>query len=94
MFAYLIHKINFSEVIDSTKDLVLLKYSLQSFSYILPAKNDSILETLEKLIRKLETSDNGYVHGSLGNYYLFKKKVICIMLFDSMFKMFSSSTFI
>lgn len=62
----------------STNDLLLLKNCLLSLSKIDLEKhnNGDIKEILQKLINKLETSDNGYVHGAIGNYYLFNRKVI------------------
>lgn len=73
-----IFKNDFSEVMYSTNDILLLKNCLLSLSKISLDKynNVHIQEILEKLINKLESSDNGYVHGAIGNYYLFNKKVI------------------
>lgn len=73
------YKTNFSEAMDTTNDLVLLKYSLLSLSKVTPSKNVNSLEILEKLVTKLEKSDNGYIHGIIGYYYLFNKKVIHII---------------
>jgi len=66
-----------SEVIDNTKDLLLLKSCLLSLSKISQNKeyNNDIAIILDQLINALEYSDNGYVHGAIGNYYLFNKKV-------------------
>ncbi|XP_025203134.1 uncharacterized protein LOC112600180 [Melanaphis sacchari] len=64
------------EVIDSTKDFLLLKNCLLSLSKIAQNKeyNNDITIILEQLIDALKDSDNGYVHGAIGNYYLFNKK--------------------
>lgn len=64
---------------DSTNDLFLLKNCLLSLSKIslgIHREDENINTILIKLISKLETSDNGYVHGAIGNYYLFNQKVI------------------
>lgn len=69
----------FSEVMNSTNDLLLLKNCLLSLSKISLDKDfysSNISEILKTLISKLESSNNGYVHGAIGNYYLFNKKVI------------------
>ncbi|XP_060877932.1 uncharacterized protein LOC132950465 [Metopolophium dirhodum] len=64
------------EVIDNTKDLLLLKNCLLSLSKFSQNKeyNNDITIILDQLIEALEHSDNGYVHGAIGNYYLFNKK--------------------
>lgn len=64
---------------NSTNDLLLLKNCLLSLSKISLDKDfhsSNITDILEKLISKLEQSNNGYVHGAIGNYYLFNKNVI------------------
>jgi hypothetical protein len=55
----------------------LLKNCLLSLSKIAQNKenNNDITIILEQLIDVLEHSDNGYVHGAIGNYFLFNKKV-------------------
>lgn len=69
-------KIIFSEVMINTNDLISLKNCLLSMSKIaLDKHNNNLNEILEKLVIKLNSSDNGYVHGAIGNYYLFNKKV-------------------
>jgi hypothetical protein len=63
---------------NSTNDLLLLKNCLLSLSKISLDKDfysNNISEILETLISKLESTNNGYVHGAIGNYYLFNKKV-------------------
>lgn len=45
-----------------------------------------IPEMLEKLIDQLGSSNNGYVHGAIGNYYLFNKKVSWKILDDYFLK--------
>ncbi|XP_026813262.1 uncharacterized protein LOC113553894 [Rhopalosiphum maidis] len=64
------------EVIDNTKDFLLLKNCLLSLSKIAQNKeyNNDITIILEQLIDVLKHSDNGYVHGAIGNYFLFNKK--------------------
>ncbi|KAE9544722.1 hypothetical protein AGLY_000264 [Aphis glycines] len=64
------------EVIDSTKDYLLLKNCLLSLAKIAQNKdyNNDVIIILEQLIDVLEYSDNGYVHGAIGNYYLFNKR--------------------
>lgn len=37
--------------------------------------NANINELLEKLIDQLKLSNNGYVQGAIGNYYLYNKRV-------------------
>lgn len=49
---------------------------MSKFSFDKP-NDSSIDEVLENLINKLKSSNNGYVHGAIGNHYLFNKKV-CI----------------
>lgn len=41
-----------------------------------------IPKMLEKLIDQLESSNNGYVHGAIGNYYLFNRMVSWTILDD------------
>uniref|UniRef100_A0A2S2PXU8 Uncharacterized protein n=1 Tax=Sipha flava TaxID=143950 RepID=A0A2S2PXU8_9HEMI len=68
-----------NEVMNSTNDLLLLKNCLLSLSKISLDKDfysNNISEILETLISKLESTNNGYVHGAIGNYYLFNKKDI------------------
>ncbi|KAF0762900.1 Uncharacterized protein FWK35_00020951 [Aphis craccivora] len=64
------------EVIDSTKDYLLLKNCLLSLAKIAQNKeyNNDVVIILEQLIDVLKYSDNGYVHGAIGNYYLFNKR--------------------
>jgi len=61
--------------------MLLLKNCLLSLSKIALEKHDngSVSEILENLINILQNSNNGYVHGAIGNYYLFNKKVIYII---------------
>jgi len=63
---------------DSTNDMFLLKNCLLSLSKIALYKGNTndITIIVEQLIKKLEHSDNGYIHGAIGNYYLFNKMVI------------------
>jgi len=69
---------------DNTNDLLLLKNCLLSLSKISLGKHDDNEDSyvnimLRKLIKKLEKSDNGYIHGAIGNYYLFNKRVIRVI---------------
>lgn len=62
----------------STNDILLLKNCLLSLSKISLDKDfhsSNISDILKTLINKLESSNNGYVHGAIGNYYLFNKRV-------------------
>jgi len=67
---------------DSTNDIFLLKNCLHSLSKIsiLKGNKNDINIIVEQLIKKLEHSDNGYVHGAIGNFYLFNKKVIFFII--------------
>lgn len=66
---------------NSTTDVLLLKSCLISISKIALQKDNKVFsDILEKLVEKLSSSDNGYVHGAIGNYYLFNKKVIYLIL--------------
>lgn len=69
----------FSEVKNDTNDLLLLKNCFLSLAKIaIERPNISkicIQDILDELLVKLESSNNGYVHGAIGNYYLFNKKV-------------------
>lgn len=64
---------------NNTRDLLSLKNCLLSLSKIALDRicnNENIFDLLEKLVLILESSNNGYIHGAIGNYYLFNKKVI------------------
>jgi len=68
---------------NSTNDFLLLKNCLQSLTkFSLYKPNDSsINEIIENLINKLKTSNNGFIHGAIGNYYLFNKKVSIFIIY-------------
>lgn len=66
---------------NSSNDFLLLKCCLQSLSKFSRYKpNDSIDKLIENLINKLKSSDNGFIHGAIGNYYLFNI-MVCIYIF-------------
>ncbi|VVC25425.1 Tetratricopeptide-like helical domain [Cinara cedri] len=68
------------EVMSSNNDLLLLKSCLISLSKMSCDKYNNlnsfedVPSIIKTLINKLEKSNNGYVHGAIGNYYLFNKK--------------------
>lgn len=65
---------------NSSNDLLLMKNCLLCLSKLGIDKNSlTINELIDQLIHRLESSNNGYVHGAIGNHYLFNKKVILII---------------
>ncbi|XP_050435571.1 uncharacterized protein LOC126842576 [Adelges cooleyi] len=62
------------EVMNETNDLFLLKNCLLSLCKLPAKEQNNMTDILEKLVDKLESSNNGYIHGAIGHYYLFIKK--------------------
>lgn len=75
-------------MMNNTNDLLSLKNCFLSLSKIALDRvcDKDISDLLKKLISKLQSSNNGYIHGAIGNYYLFNIKVInkkIVLLFYS-----------
>lgn len=75
-------------MMNNTNDLLSLKNCFLSLSKIALDRvcDKDISDLLKELISKLQSSNNGYIHGAIGNYYLFNIKVInkkIVLLFYS-----------